>query len=51
MLRPLQPPPLELSLEGDDSESGNGSSMEVIVRLGERFQIPLESAGVDVRYV
>ena len=38
----------EKILEGDDSESENGSPMEVIVRLGERFQIPLESAGVDI---
>ena len=35
-------------LEGNDSESENGSSMEVIVKLGERFQIPLESARVDI---
>ena len=29
-------------------EENDGSTMEIIARLGERFKVPLESAGVDL---
>ena len=32
----------------DEENDSDGSTMEVIARLGVRFKIPLESAGVDL---